>query len=66
MNALELADKLEQDPSEWGGLGKVAWPAAAMLRNLHTENMALRCTEMALRDRVDDYLLAMELAPERG
>jgi hypothetical protein len=40
MNALELADKLEQDPTEWGGLGKVAWPAAAMLRKLHAENEA--------------------------
>ncbi len=40
MNALDLADKLEQDPTEWGGLGKVAWPAAAMLRKLHAENEA--------------------------
>ena len=60
MNALELADKLEQDPSEWGGLGKVAWPAAAMLRNLHTENTALRCTEMALRDEVAELEQQLE------
>ncbi len=42
MNALDLADKLEQDPTEWGGLGKVAWPAAAMLRKLHAENERMK------------------------
>lgn len=40
--ALKLADDLEQDPSLWGGLSKVAWPAAAELRRLHAENEALR------------------------
>lgn len=30
--ALRLADLLELDPSQWGGVAKVAWPAASVLR----------------------------------
>ena len=33
-NALRLADLLELDPSQWGGVAKVAWPAASELRRL--------------------------------
>jgi len=40
--ATELADKLEEDPSMWGGLSKVAWPAAGELRRLDAENAAMR------------------------
>jgi hypothetical protein len=39
--ALRLADALERDPSEWGGLNKVAWPAAAELRRLERINAQL-------------------------
>ena len=53
MNAFELADKLQNAASShYGELCGALWDGGAMLRNLHTENMALRCTEMALRDRV--------------
>ena len=34
--ALRLADLLERDPSEWGGLS-LGWKAAAELRRQHTE-----------------------------
>lgn len=51
MNNLELADKLQDAASNhYGDLCGMLWDAGAALRNLHTENMALRCTEMALRD----------------
>ena len=40
--ATELADKLEEDPSMWGGLSKVAWPAAGELRRLDAENARMR------------------------
>jgi hypothetical protein len=40
--AQRLATLLEQDPSEWGGLSMVAWPAAAELRRLEAEVQALR------------------------
>lgn len=54
MNALELADKLQSHASsQYGELCGSLWDAGAMLRNLHTENMALRCTEMALRDEIE-------------
>lgn len=33
-NAQRLADLLELDPSQWGGVAKVAWPAASELRRL--------------------------------
>jgi len=32
--ALRIADLLERDPSEWGGLG-LGWVAASELRRLH-------------------------------
>lgn len=55
MNAFELADKLQNAASShYGELCGALWDGGAMLRNLHTESMALRCTEMALRDRVKD------------
>lgn len=54
MNALELADKLQSHASsQYGELCGSLWDAGAMLRNLHTENTALRCTEMALRDEIE-------------
>lgn len=49
MNALELADELDNKTPR-GALTDSK--AAAMLRNLHTESMALRCAEMALRDEI--------------
>lgn len=53
MNAFELADKLQNAASShYGELCGALWDGGAMLRHLHTEAMALRCTEMALRDRV--------------
>lgn len=38
--ALRLADLLERDPSEWGGL-TLGWKAAAELRRLHEVNADL-------------------------
>lgn len=38
--ALRLADLLERDPSEWGGL-TLGWKAAAELRRLHEVNAEL-------------------------
>jgi len=38
--ALMLADLLERDPSEWGGL-TLGWKAASELRRLHEVNAAL-------------------------
>lgn len=50
MNALELAAELDGYESiDFDGDFE---KAAAMLRNLHTENTALRCTEIALRDEI--------------
>lgn len=51
MTNLELADKLQAAASNhYGDLCGMLWDGGAALRKLHTENMALRCTEMALRD----------------
>lgn len=38
--ALRLADLLERDPSDWGGL-TLGWKAAAKLRRLHEVNAEL-------------------------
>ena len=38
--ALRLADLLERDPSDWGGL-TLGWKAAAELRRLHALNAEL-------------------------
>lgn len=38
--ALRIADLLERDPSEWGGL-TLGWKAAAELRRLHEVNADL-------------------------
>lgn len=65
MNALELADDAiplwdkgaleREDVSEM----------AAMLRNLHTENTALRCTEMALRNEIESLRRQLaEMVPD--
>lgn len=52
-NALELADKLQNAANSFGKLSGESWDGGAMLRNLHTEAMALRCTEAALRDEIE-------------
>jgi hypothetical protein len=38
--AKRIADLLERDPSEWGGLS-LGWKAAAELRRLHDNNEVL-------------------------
>lgn len=65
MNALELADKLQDYLSEhhFGTAGELMWDGGAMLRNLHTENTALRCTEMALRDEIAELRRQLSAAP---
>ena len=39
-DALHLADLLERDPSEWGGV-KLGWKAATELRRLYEANAEL-------------------------
>ena len=59
--ALRIADLLERDPSEWGGLS-LGWKAAAELRRLQTLNQELlealkellRCPSGEY-DTTDDY-----------
>ncbi len=66
MNALELADKLQSHaPSHYGEVGGNLWDGGAMLRNLHTENTALRCTEMALLDEIAELRRQLaEMVPD--
>lgn len=52
MTNLELADKLQKEAGHFSGaqdLVGMLWDAGAALRNLHTENTALRATEQNLR-----------------
>lgn len=65
MNALDLADKLQHASSQYGAPFGDLWDGGAMLRNLHTENMALRATEYALRDRVKELEQANEAFAKR-
>ena len=47
--ALRLADLLERDPSEWGGLS-LGWKAAAELRRLATVAQELEALKRAISD----------------
>jgi len=73
-NAQRLADLLELDPSQWGGVAKVAWPAASELRRLSAieqERDQLRDRVLALTEAADVQLrenlaLRDELAALKG
>lgn len=57
MTNLELADKLQKESEHFSGaqdLVGMLWDAGAALRNLHTENTALRVTEDNLRQELQE------------
>lgn len=62
-NAQRLADLLELDPSQWGGVAKVAWPAASELRRLSAIEQARDvAVEMAAQYAAERDKLRAEVA----
>lgn len=69
MTNLELADTLQKEAEHFAGaqdLVGMLWDAGAALRNLHTENMALRVTEDNLRQELEALKRAISEAEPVG